>query len=58
MDYFNTELIMQMVLLEFLNAQLFLKIRFCTISLSQTRQEPIGTIHIIVSSPSSSSVRF
>lgn len=50
MEYFNTELILQMVLLESLNVQLFLKIRSCTNLVSQTRQERIGTIHIIVSS--------
>ena len=54
MDYFNTELILQMVLLESLNVQLSLKIRSCMNSVFQTRRERIGTIHIIVSSPSSS----
>ena len=53
MEYFNAKLIMQMVLLESLNVQLFLNIRSCMISLSQTRQERFGTIHIIVSSLSS-----
>ena len=54
MVYFNAELIMQTVLLESLNVQLFLEIHSCMISLSQTRQEHFGTIHIIVSSFSSS----
>ena len=54
MEYFNTELVFQMVLLESLNVQLFLKIRSCIVSPSQTRQERFGTIHIIVSLLSSS----
>ena len=53
MEYSNAELIMQMVLLESLNVQLFLVIRSCMTSLSQTRREHFGTIHIIVSSLSS-----
>ena len=40
---------MQMVLLESLNALLFLAIRSSTNSKSQTRQEHFGTIHIMVS---------
>ena len=57
MEYFNIKLILQMVLLGSLNVQLFLKIRSCMISPSQTRQERFGTIHIIVSSRSSSKER-
>ena len=49
MESFKKELPMQMVLLESPNALSFLVIRSCTNSLSQTRQEHIGTIHFIVS---------
>ena len=47
-DFSKRGLTMQMVLLEFLSAQSFPVIRSCTNSLSQTRQEHIGTIHIMV----------
>jgi hypothetical protein len=48
MDSFKKGLTMQMVLLESLNARSFLVIRSCSNSLSQTRQEHFGTIHIMV----------
>jgi hypothetical protein len=50
MDSFKKGLTMQMVLLESLNVRSFLVIHSCTNSLSQTRQEHFGTIHIMVSS--------
>jgi hypothetical protein len=48
MESSKRELTLQMVLLAYLNAQLFLEIRSCINSLSQTRQERFGTTHIIV----------